>query len=205
MNYIPTPYQNGVSLREDVFHRQFEIRVIGMTEYPEDDPARGTYQREEVLTVCGASTITGAVEKLIDFHRADNWPVRDDDKDYYDPDLGHDCGPLSFSPRFAKVFDRDNRPVLNGDFSCGLTWFMPVTSHHDISVLKAKQRALREYAANEARGGDFSMARDLRIQAARLDLYLVDKRYASLPEVQQLATRYYSPESGHLRRDTGRK
>ncbi|HBM3184904.1 TPA: hypothetical protein LVM22_001169 [Klebsiella oxytoca] len=205
MNFIPTPYRSGVSLREDVFHRQFQIRVIGLTEYPEDDPVYGTYQREEVLTVCESSTITGAVEKLIRLYETDSWPVRDDDEDYYDPNLGHDCGPVSFSPRFAKVFDRDNRPVLNGDFSCGLTWFMPLTSRNDISTLQAKQNALREEAALEASWDNYSTARDLRTQAARLELYLVNKQYASLPEVRQLATRYYSPESGNLWRDSDRK
>ncbi len=34
MNFIHTPYESGVALREDVFHRQFTIRVTGMMEYP---------------------------------------------------------------------------------------------------------------------------------------------------------------------------
>lgn len=203
MNFIHTPYESGVALREDVFHRQFEIRVIGMTEYPEDDPIYGTYYREEILIVCESSTISGAVKKLARLLETCEWPVRDEDDDYYDSDLGRDCGPLSFSPRFAEVYDRNNRRVLCGDFSNGLTWFRPLTTQQDIATLRAKQRSLCEEAAFEAGWDNYSTARDLRAQATRLEMYLTDKRYACLPEVQNLATRHYTPESGHLWRDPG--
>ncbi|WP_052118552.1 hypothetical protein [Erwinia oleae] len=203
MNFIHTPYQNGVALREDLFHRQFEIRVTGMTEYPEDDPIYGTYYLEETLTVCEFSTISGAVEKLVLLYETDSWPIRDEGEDYYDSDLGHDCGPRSFSPRFAQVYDRQNRRVLCGDFSRGLVWFKPLTTPQDIATLQAKQCSLREEAAFESGWDNYSTARDLRAQATRLEMYLTDKRYACLPEVQNLATRRYTPESGHLWRDPG--
>ncbi|MFG6076892.1 hypothetical protein [Erwinia sp. OPT-41] len=201
MNFIHTPYQTGVALREDVFHRQFEIRVIGMTEYPEDDPIYGSYYREEILTVCESSTISGAVEKLARLYETDSWPIRDEDEDYYDSELGHDCGPLSFSPRFAEIYDRQSRRVLCGDFSQGLIWFMPLTPPQDIATLQAKQCSLREEAAFESGWDNYSTARELRAQVTRLDMYLTDKRYACLPEVKNLATRRYNPESGHLWRD----
>lgn len=198
MDFIHTPYQPGVALREDVFHRQFEIRVVGMTEYPEDDPTYGTYFREEILTVCESSTIGGVVGKLVHIYETDSWPIRDENEDYYDSGLGHDCGPLSFSPHFVAVYDRDNRRVLCGDFSNGLVWFMPLLASQDIAILQAKQCSLREEAAFESGWDNYSTARGLRAQATRLDMYLPDKRYACLAEVQNLATRRYTPESGHL-------
>ncbi|ECA1950203.1 hypothetical protein EJH27_01885 [Salmonella enterica subsp. enterica serovar Virchow] len=203
MNFIHTPYQAGVALREDVFHRQFEVRVTGMTEYPEDDPVYGTYELEEILTVCASSTISGAVEQLSHLCESGDWPVRDDEEEYFDSDLGHDCGPLSFSPRFAEIVDRNNRRVLCGDFSCGLTWFKPLTSLQDIATLQAKQCSLRREAAYESGWDNYSTARDLRSQARRLDMYLTDRRYACLPEVQNIATRRWTPASGHLWREPG--
>lgn len=203
MDFIRTPYQTGVALREDVFHRQFEVRVIGMTEYPEDDPIYGTYSCEEILTVCESSTISGAVGKLVHIYETDSWPIRDENEDYYDSDLGRDCGPLSFSPRFVAVYDCDNRRVLCGDFSYALVWFKPLMTPRDIATLQAKQCSLREEAAFESGWDNYDTARELRSQATRLDMYLADKRYACLEEVQNLATRRYTPEFGHLWRDPG--
>ncbi|ENP1270513.1 hypothetical protein ACC622_001711 [Salmonella enterica] len=197
MNFIHTPYRSGVALREDIFHRQFQVWVTGMTEYPEDDPVYGTYEREETLTVCTSSTITGAVQKLLCLSETNNWPVRDDEGDYYDFESGHDCGPLSFSPRFAVIVDRDNCRALCGEFTDGLTWFSPLTSSQDVAMLKAQQNALYEDASYEAAQDNYSTARRLRTRAKRLGLFLVDKHYQGLSEVQNLATHCYNGNDVH--------
>ncbi|EHU7154841.1 hypothetical protein KZK20_002292 [Salmonella enterica] len=168
-----------------------------MTEYPEDDPVYGTYEREETLTVCTSSTISGAVEKLLRLSETNSWPVRDDEGDYYDFDLGHDCGPLSFSPRFAEIVDRDNCRALCGEFTDELTWFSPLTSPQDVVVLKAQQNALYEDASYEVAQDNYSTARRLRARAKRLGLFLVDKHYEGLSEVRDLATYCYDRNNVH--------
>lgn len=198
MNFIHTPYQKGVALREDVFHRQFVIWVNGMTEYIEDNPTDGTYWLEEILIVCGSSTISGAVAQLVELNETGHWPLRDENQD---DDFGHESEPQSFSPRYAEIRDRDNRRVLCGDFANGLIWYIPVTAPQDMATLQAKQGSLRKEARFESGWDNDVTAQDLRKQAERLNLYLTDRRYACLPEVQNLATRRYTPESGHLWRD----
>ncbi|EXU77230.1 hypothetical protein BG55_01000 [Erwinia mallotivora] len=195
MNFIHTPYESGVALREDVFHRQFTIRVTGMMEYPEDDPVYGTYDVRAVLDVCDSSTISGAVENLLCLHESDEWPIRDENEDYYDSELGHDCGPVSFTPKFAEIYDRRHRRVLCGDFSAGLTWFTPVSSQEDVAALRTEQCVLRDDAAVEVSWDNYSTAERLRDRATRLSMHLTDLRYAALPEVVALATHSYTPQA----------
>lgn len=40
--FIASPYRQGISLREDVFRRQFRVECEGQLEYPQDERIWGT-------------------------------------------------------------------------------------------------------------------------------------------------------------------
>ncbi|EAS1759748.1 hypothetical protein BH012_09985 [Salmonella enterica] len=188
--FLHTPYESGVSLREDIFHRQFIVNASGRMAYPEDDPIYGTYTCEEDITVCEASTISGAISLLLQVYHSDRWPIRDENVDYYDDELGHDCGPIDFYPHMVKIFDRHHRLVLGGNFKSqeDINWFCPVTDMLSIADIKAKQRKLSDQAAEESGWDNFETARSLWRERDYLSLHLVHNKYASLPEIKQFAS-----------------
>ncbi len=126
MNNIPsffhTPYEPGISLREDIFNRQFIAEVMGSVEYLEDDRNQGSFYRTESLQISGGATIAEIIDRLMVINRSDSWPIRDEEADYYDPELGHDCGPQSFYPGQIRILDRFGRLVI-GEVLLGMVFY----------------------------------------------------------------------------------
>lgn len=192
--FIHTPYESGVSLRADVYARQFSVIVLGTTEYPEDDPTYGTYTRDESFSVCIGATLTDVINETNDINHCDAWSFRDDDKDYYDSDLGHDCGPISFSAHFVVIYDRYHRKVIGGRVSQkGILWTEPVKSEIEAIALRQRRDELYSEAAFEAGWDNFSTARNLRREATALLLADVASCWRGHPEVLMIAAK--SPAS----------
>ncbi|HAV1239741.1 TPA: hypothetical protein JGU28_004522 [Salmonella enterica] len=190
MEFLHTPYEPGVSLREDIFNRQFSVEVTGRMTYPQDNPGYGTYDCEETLTACEAATISDAVARLLQLYESDSWPIRDANTGYDD-----DCGPVDFCPYMVKIFDRHHRLVMGGDFKSrkGINWFPPVTDGQAITELKIQQKRLLDQAAEESGWDNYETARSLWREADYLSLHLVHKKYASLPEAVQLTSHVLHP------------
>ncbi|MDC9612890.1 hypothetical protein PSI19_03130 [Xenorhabdus khoisanae] len=185
--FLHTPYEPGVSLRWDIHHSQFKVEVMGMLEYPEDDPMYGTYQTEGTLSICETPTLTDAVNKLKVMYQEDNWPFRDEEKDYYDPDFGRDMGPRSFSPRTVIIYDRYNRKVLGGELSRGsVTWARPIKQEAEFISLDAKCKSLQEKGSYEHGWDNYDTARSLWYQADLLLLHVVDSKYLLHDEINNI-------------------
>lgn len=186
--FIHSPYEAGVSLRADVYARQFSVVVSGTTWYPEDDTNFGTYSREESFSICQGATLTDVINKITDMILRDAWPYRDTGKDYYDPDLGHDCGPISFWAQSVVINDRYGRKVLGARISTnsGLVWITPVKSSAEATKLRQQCDALYNEAALESGWDNFSTAKTLRREARLLLLADTAPFWRQHPEVLKL-------------------
>ncbi|GKW07673.1 hypothetical protein [Pectobacterium carotovorum] len=190
-SFFHTPYEPGISLREDIFNRQFTADVMGSVEYLDDywSYGSGSFYRNELLQISGGSTIAEIIDRLTVIYRDDSWPFRDEDADYYDPDLGHDCGPQSFSPRQVRILDRFGKLVLGGVFAGdNIQWTRPVSSDVEAKKLYSQSEELREDAAIEASWDNYSTAERMREQANRLLLADADRRWRQHPEVLALVS-----------------
>lgn len=165
---------------------EFVIHVTGRMAYPEDDPVYGTYERTETLALCHCTTIDGAVEQLKQFYNENTWPIRDEDHDYYDPELGHDCGPVSFCPWFARVADRAGNTVVGGEFNKGIVWYRPIVDPLEVEEIKRQQKQLNEQGGLESGWDNFSTARSLWRKADQLALHLIHMDYLTHPDVVKL-------------------
>lgn len=195
MNFLHTPYESGVSLREDIFNKQFTVNVTGIMIYPEYDPRYGIYEQEETLIVCESATVSNAAARLLQIYESAHWPIRDTETDYYAADLGHDCGPVEFYPHTVKILNRHHELVLGGDFSSpeGINWFPPVTNAPSLARLKTQQQELFSLASTESAWDNYETARSLRRDAELLSLYFAHKKYAYLPEIKYLISEALYP------------
>ncbi|ACX86445.1 hypothetical protein F6Q06_09565 [Pectobacterium parmentieri] len=188
-SFFHTPYEPGISLREDIFNRQFTADVMGSVEYLEDDRSYGSFYRTESLQISGGATIAEIIDRLTVIYRDDSWPFRDEDADYYDPDLGHDCGPQSFYPSQIRILDRFGKLVLGGVFAGdGIQWTKPVSSDVEAKQLYSECEELCKEAAIEASWDNYSTAERMREQANRLLLADADRRWRQHPEVLALVS-----------------
>ncbi|WP_155271035.1 hypothetical protein [Xenorhabdus bovienii] len=168
-DFLPIPDEAVVALREDVFTAQ----VTGLI----DD----TPQQESTLTVCKASTITEAVQKLNAIHLAGDWPVREDATDTGQPKRA-----LNFIPQTVMMYDRQGRKVLGGRFDTDIIWAQPVTlASERMSLEKQRQRLCRE-AVFEHGWENYRAARLLWQKAHLLSLHVVASRYQQCREVNDI-------------------
>ncbi|MBD1226026.1 hypothetical protein [Xenorhabdus griffiniae] len=190
--FLRTPYEPGVSLRWDIYHRQFRVEVTGMFEYPEDDSIYGTYKNKGTLIICETSTFTDAVNKLKIMYKANSWPFRDKDEDYYyDPDLGRDMGPINFYPMTVIIYDRHNRKVLGGELlNGGITWAHPITNETELYKMHKK---FWDEGSGEHRWNDYETARQMWHKAGLLLLHVVDSKYQLHDEIN--ANAFFSQDT----------
>lgn len=185
--FIHTPYEFGVSLRADVYSRQFSVVVSGTTTYPEDDLNCGTYTREETFSVCTGATLHDVISQVTDISQRAAWAFREEDKDYYDAELGHDCGPVSFFAHSVCISDRHGRKVLGGLIRSGeVFWVTPVKDNAAAAKLHQFCDALHADAALESGWDNISTAKTLRREASQLLLADVAPFWRQHPEVLTL-------------------
>jgi len=185
--FIHTPYEPGVSLRADVYARQFSVVVAGTTTYPEDDLNCGTYTREETYSVCTGATLSEVITQITEISQRRAWAFRDEEKDYYDAELGHDCGPVSFFAQSVCISDRLGRKVLGGCIRNGkIFWIIPVKDNAAAAKLHQQCNALLAEAAFESGWDNFSTAKTLRREARQLLLADVAPFWRQHPEVLAL-------------------
>ncbi|WJV63466.1 hypothetical protein PCO86_05310 [Pectobacteriaceae bacterium CE70] len=187
LQFIHTPYEFGVSLRADVYARQFSVVVSGTTTYPEDDLNCGTYTREETFSVCTGAELNDVISQVIEINQRRAWAFRNEDKDYYDAELGHDCGPVSFLAQSVCISDRLGRKVLGGCTRHGeIFWITPVKDNAEAAKLHQHCDALHAEAALESGWDNFSTAKALRREARQLLLADVAPFWRQHPEVLAL-------------------
>ncbi|QGY32550.1 hypothetical protein [Pantoea cypripedii] len=162
--------------------RPFQIEVDGRMEYLEDDLWYGTFFRDSAITLGGADSIPEAMNRLRAIKARGNWPIREEGKDFFDPDLGIDAGPVSFQPHLAIIRDVAGRIVIRGNVR-HLTWYKPATDPNEIAMIQIQQQALYEEAAFESGWDNYETARMLLETSDEVGARLVDEVWRGHPEV----------------------
>lgn len=171
--FVLNPYATSQFLRQDLFDRQFQVRLHSQTEYVDDDPLEGTYWMNEASLVgqCGLlddatplaeAAVRHMLNRSVPFHQ----------------DPGR---PLRFAPRRIVINDRFGNQVLYGTVNNGtLGWLKPVEGEAE-SALRKSIDALYAEAAFESGWDNYSTAQELREHARCLERRLVSPQW--LPHV----------------------
>ena len=185
LNFIQSPYEAGVSLREDIFAQQFAVYVIGNCEYPEDDLSLGTYTRHNEKFLLGTvPTLTAAAALALECALKDEFPFRRENT--FDEELGHDTGALSFEAKRISVIDLHGNNALGGMVTRGrVNWLSPVWGRHILET-REKIALLNEEASRESGWDNFGTASRLRDKVADLELTLIHRRYWHCEEMLTL-------------------
>lgn len=176
LRFIPSRYQAGVLLREDVLAIQFAVQVIGNCEYPQEDLSLATFTRYDEKFLLGTvPSLTAAAALALDCVQKNAFPYRRENT--YNQKLGHDAGALSFQAKRISVIDLQGNNALGGIVTGGrVNWLSPVWGRHILET-RATIAALNEEAARESGWDNFSTARRLWDQAAALELTFIHRRY----------------------------
>ena len=172
--------------------RPFGVTVCGRMEFHEDDQNFGTYWQEREVCLGRADTIQEAMELLVTADQTGDWKMRDTGEDYWDEDFGRDMGPIGFSPEIAVITDLANRVVLRGNART-LEWSVPEADPAASERIAAQKAELLSQAALESGWDNYETARQLRRQAAMLDLTGVHAVWQDSPEVADALKRYMHP------------
>ncbi|MGK0707076.1 Hok/Gef family protein, partial [Yokenella regensburgei] len=186
--------QNRLAFQEYVedSRRPFGIEVSGRVEYPEDDAMYGTYFCDGAVSLGRADTLAQAIQRVKDAWISDDWNLRAPERDYYDRDLGHDCGPVSFRPVTITISDLKGNIVLTGDAK-ELEWHHHITCQADINKIQDQQKALREEAAYENGWDNHETARQLRGKAEHLNAGIVSEAWRGHPDVTAAINAFVHP------------
>ena len=168
--------------------KPFTVLVTGRMTCPEDDPLYGTYTRAETIKLTKADSITEAANAVAVAVAKNEWNIRDPERDYFDPDLGRDMGPISFSPNTVEILDQQNVRVLSGHFQSGLTWEKPATEK-EAAEIKQNAAAIRQQAREEGGWDNHETSRQLRAQADRLETRITGDEYRNNAEVLDILQR----------------
>jgi hypothetical protein len=163
--------------------KPFRVFATGVTEYPEDDQRYDNYYRDETNRLCCVDSIPEAIEAINTAIAKDDWNIREEGHDYYDVDLGHDCGPVSFSASTVTIEDREGKKVIAGViYSDGVFWLEPATDKQ-IEIIRSEQKKLQDQAIQE-RGCDCTdYAKSLERKSERLETSITHEKYRDNAEV----------------------
>lgn len=184
--------RSGLIARWTEEEKPFSVDVHGETEYPEDDPAYGTFWRAGSIHLGRAWTVAEAMELAAAAWLEDEWEPRAPDECGFDSDFGRDMGPVSFLPRTIVIRDDQQRKVLTGD-AVNLQWNAHVTSPAEISRLASEKEALLRDAAQESAWDNFETAKQLRASAVALTAGIVDDAWQGHPDVMAAVKAFVRP------------
>lgn len=152
--FVVSPYHPGISIREDVFRRQFRIQCDGRFEYPEDRPIWGTYHIDGSLRLGERGLIEEAMA-LAEFCV---------EKDTFDLSGREDL--ISFSPEFIIIHDDHGRHVLAGQvWGRDVRWCSPVSSRAEATEASKQADEINRQAAFERGWDNYETARRLNRDA----------------------------------------
>lgn len=202
-------YQEEAAVKRESFlvnqkEKQYRFRVFvtGRVEYPEDDPMQGTYFTDRTFLLGKAQTVADALERAKDAAIRGEWNIRGEEEDCFDPWMRRDCGPVSFSERTIEIRDEKNRLVVVGN-ACSLEWYSHVTSPGDIRRLKDEQQSLYSEASVESGWDNYETARQLRQEADRLAVGVVDECWRNHPDVTNAVNAFQQPSALNANVDVG--
>lgn len=191
--FIPSPYEKGVSIREDIFNKQFKVRVRGVATFP-NDAVFEQNQIEISFYVLTASTITHAVNQVNKVHSENAWK-------YKDADVLGDTTVLEYLAQYIHITDRNGRSVLGGAIGTKIEWCEPIKTKGEIEDLITKVKRTNYSARDELNAGNLSKADELWLNADILALAIVDPIYRIHPEVEQIFDEIYRLECADFIKD----
>lgn len=176
--YVASPYEPGVSRRKDFAAKQFEIIAHGRMSYIEDDPRNGMFSLDGCARITNIADITSAVLLAEKIYNLDAWEYRDPHVDYYDSELGHDCGPQSFSFQYLTIVDRYGKTVMNAEHgSAGLRWVSCIFDGEAVAKANTEIEDLRAEGREERRWDNFDCARYIEVKADKIRARIVTTTY----------------------------
>ncbi|MDQ9128495.1 hypothetical protein RDT67_18930 [Serratia fonticola] len=184
--FIPSPYEKGVSIREDIFNKQFKVLVRGLATFPND----AVFERNQIeisFYVLTASTITDAVNQVNKVHSENAWQ-------YKDADVLGDTTVLDYLAQYVQITDRNGRAVLGGAIGTKIEWYEPIKTKGDIEDLITKVKRTNYSARDELNAGNLSKADELWLIAEVMTLEIVAPIYREHPEVVQIFDEIYRLE-----------
>ncbi|MCI3125914.1 hypothetical protein ABOD06_24650 [Escherichia coli] len=181
VKFIATPYEPGVSVREDIASNLFKIVVYGRTGYKEPDSRFDCYYLDTSLDITGISDITSAVLLADHLYRNNAWEYRNPDIDYSDEFFdGEDAGPQSFNFQYLEILDRYGKRVMSASYcfkKAGLQWETCIVSEASKNFALSQMKVLAHQASEERRGDNYDSARWLDLIGEKLLSRVVTSRY----------------------------
>jgi hypothetical protein len=165
--FVPNPYVQGGSMREDVFSVQLSVYVDLEVRLLDNDRV-STYSQSSSLFIGGASTVGDAVDlagKYMEQHCSDS-AMDQDSREF----TSSEEDSLEWtSLRSFRIYDREDRFIMGGIASGdAVSWIEPVTAGAERAEVEAQIEALLSKASNEAGWDNYSTAANLRQAAERL-------------------------------------
>lgn len=195
VKFIASPYEPGVSVREDIASNLFKIVAYGRTGYKEPDSRFDNYYLDTSLDVTGISDITSAVLLADHLYRNNAWGYRNPDIDYSDEFFeGEDAGPQSFNFQYLEILDRYGKRVMSASYcfkKAGLQWETCIVSEASKNFALEQMKVLAHQASEERRGDNYDSARWFDLIGDKLLSRVVTSRYnrqAIIDELEQSAS-----------------
>ncbi|WP_410737714.1 hypothetical protein [Citrobacter freundii] len=205
IKFVASPYEPGVSVREDISNNLFKIIAHGRMAYKESDSRLDYYYLDESLVITGISDITSAVLLADHLYKNNAWGYRNPDIDYScDFFDGEDAGPQSFNFQYLEILDRYGKRVMSASHcfkKAGLLWETCIVSEASKNAALDQMRVLALQASEERRGDNYDSARWLDMKAEKLQSRFVTSRYnrqAILDELEKSSAMKPQAQSLHL-------
>ncbi|WP_392560295.1 hypothetical protein [Orbus mooreae] len=166
--FIPSQYEKGVSLREDIYNNQFSIifsQQLGVHAVEKNIKRKFKSINDAIIFI----------EKFINRKESNN---------------------SKFKAKIVSIIDRHQQKVITGEvnhFNKFIGWFCPV-SNHELNRLLDDQSSLYEQANYEYFYDDSRYAGDsLTEQGNRLNNFISSHLYKNCSELTTLKFKFYYP------------
>lgn len=191
--FIRSPYEPGVSVREDIACNLLKIVAYGRMAYNELGCGIDEYvYMDGQLNITGITDITSAVLLADHLYKNNAWEYRNPDIDYYNELFdGEDGGPQSFTFQYLEILDRYGKRVMSASHcykKAGLQWETCIVSETGKNAAIDEMKALANRATEERRGDNYDSARWLDLKSEKLLSRVVTSCYnrqAILDELEQ--------------------
>ncbi|AXC88572.1 hypothetical protein PZE02_004822 [Salmonella enterica subsp. enterica serovar Vitkin] len=181
VKFIATPYEPGVSVREDIASNLFKIVAYGRTGYKEPDSRLDFYYLDTSLDITGITDITSAVLLADHLYRNNAWEYRNPDIDYSDEFFeGEDAGPQSFNFQYLEILDRYGKRVMSASYcfkKADLHWETCIVSEASKNAALDQMKVLAHQASEERRGDNYDSARWFDLLSEKLLSRVVTSPY----------------------------
>ncbi|EOF5934507.1 hypothetical protein ACK1D7_004482 [Salmonella enterica] len=181
VKFLPSLYEPGVSVREDIARNLLKIVAYGRMAYKEIDSRLDYYYLDGFVEITGITDITSAVLLADHLYKNNAWQYRNPNIDYscefFDSEDG---GPQSFNFQYLEILDRHGKRVMSASHNwkkAALQWETCIISEPRKTVAIEELKAIADQASEERRGDNYDSARRLDLQYEKLLTRFVTSSY----------------------------